>query len=161
MTRFRILPLLLLGMALALLGILAMNHIVDNWWPFDVARLDLVRATADGRVDANAIMEAANIEVVFAFLAAILVAVTGVALPIVDLLNQRFARQAPGFLVVLRQSMWIGFWVAFCTWLQMNRTLNWAVAALVAGVLVLFEFLLQLRARTASVSQPAGESGAR
>ncbi len=160
MRRFRIVPLLLLGIALALLGVLAMNHIVDTWWPFDVARLDLVRATAEGRVDATAMMESANIEVVFAFLAAILVAVTGVALPLVDLLNRRFAKQMPGFLVILRQSMWIGFWVAFCTWLQMNRTLNGAVAALVAGVLMLFEFLLQLRTRTASASHPAGESGA-
>ena len=154
-SRLGILPTLLLGLALLVLGVMAMNQIVDSWWPFNVERLDLVRATAEGRVDASTMMEVANLEVVIAFLAALLVAVTGIALPLADLLNRRFARRPVGFLVILRQSMWVGFWAAFCTWLQMNRTLNLAVAVLVAGVLILFEFLLQLRTRSAAVSQPA------
>ncbi len=155
--RLGILPTLIVGILLFVLGVLAMNHIVDTWWPFDVGRIDLVRATAEGRADATLLMQSANLEVMAAFLAALLAAVTGICLPIVDFLNRRFAKQPVGYLVVLRQSMWVGFWVAFCTWLQMNRTLNWAVAALVAGVLVLFEFLLQVRTRAATVA-PAGES---
>ena len=43
--------------------------------------------------------------------------------------------------------------MAFCLWLQMNRTLGVAVAALVAAVLILFEVVLQIRARAASVQQ--------
>lgn len=154
--RLGILPSLLLGAGLLVLGLLTMNHIVDNWWPFDVARLDLVRATALDRLDPAAVMDAANTEIIFAFLGAVLVSVTGLGLPLMDFLNRRFGSQPPGtpphFLVVLRQSMWLGFWVSFCLWLQMNRMLGVAVAGLVAAVLILFEFLLQIRTRAARVS---------
>jgi uncharacterized membrane protein (UPF0136 family) len=43
--------------------------------------------------------------------------------------------------------MWVGLWFAFCAWLQMNRTLGIAIAALVAIVLLMFELLLQVRHR--------------
>jgi hypothetical protein len=48
--------------------------------------------------------------------------------------------------------MWIGFWVSFCLWLQMNRMLGVAVALLVAAVLILFEFIVQIRTRASQVS---------
>jgi uncharacterized membrane protein (UPF0136 family) len=47
--------------------------------------------------------------------------------------------------------MWVGLWVAFCIWLQMNRTLGLAVALLVAAVFVMFEFLIQVRTRAVQV----------
>ena len=154
--RFGIIPYLLLGLGLLILGLMAMNHIVDNWWPFDVNRLDLVRATALDQVDPTSLMDAANTEIIFAFLSAVLVAATGLALPIAYFLNWRFSTTIkdpnPHFLVVLRQAMWIGFWVSFCMWLQMNRMLGIAVAILVAGVLILLELLLQIRTRTTTVS---------
>lgn len=153
--RLGIWPTLLLGLGLLALGLLAMNHIMDNMWPFDVNRLDLVRATALDRVDAASMLEAANSEIILAFLAAVLVTVTGLALPAAYFLNRRFGvadRSAPQFLVTLRQAMWVGFWTAFCVWLQMNRTLSLGVAALVAVVLVLFEFLLQVRTRVATAA---------
>lgn len=153
--RLGIFPIFMLGIGLLLLGLLTMSYVVDNWWPFDVTRLDLVRATAQGRVDAASLLEAANTQIIFAFLAGALIAATGLMLPIAYYINRRF-RLTPGpvppFLVVLRQSMWVGFFVAFCLWLQMNRTLGIAVAALVAAVLLLLEFLLQLRMRTANVT---------
>ena len=68
--RLGILPYLVLGLSLVALGLLAMNHAVDNWWPFDVARLDLVRATAIDQVDPAALMESVNVDIVFAFLCA-------------------------------------------------------------------------------------------
>ena len=150
--RLGIVPYLVLGFALAALGVMAMNHAVDNWWPFDVARLDLVRATALDQVDPAALMESANFDIIFAFLCAIIAAATGIALPIAYFLNKRFGAESPHFLVVLRQSMWVGFWVSFCLYLQMNRMLGVAVALLVGAVLVLFEFIVQVRTRATRVS---------
>jgi hypothetical protein len=150
--KLEIIPYLILGLGLLALGILAMNHAVDNWWPFDVARLDLVRATALDQVDPAALMESANVDIVFAFLCAVIAAATGVALPVIYFLNKRFGEESPHFLVVLRQSMWIGFWVSFCLYLQMNRMLGIAVALLVAAVLILFEFIVQVRTRASRVS---------
>ena len=151
-----VIPYLILGCGLLLLGMMAMNHIVDNWWPFDVQRLDLVRATALDQVDPASLMDSANTEIIFAFLSAVLVTATGLALPVAYFLNWRFGTSqggpAPHFLVVLRQAMWAGFWVSFCMWLQMNRLLGFAVAILVAGVLILLELLLQIRTRATKVS---------
>ena len=150
--RLGIIPYLILGLSLMGLGLLAMNHAVDKWWPFDVARLDLVRATALDQVDPAALMESANIDIVFAFLCAVVVAATGIALPIVYFLNRRFSGKSPHFLVVLRQSMWVGFFVSFCLYLQMNRMLGFAVVILLAAVLILFEFIVQIRTRATRVS---------
>jgi len=154
--RLGITPYLILGLGLLILGLMAMNHVVDNWWPFDVTRLDLVRATALDQVDPASLMDSANTEIILAFLSAMLVAATGVALPIAYFLNWRFITSQggpdPHFLVVLRQAMWVGFWVSFCMWLQMNRLLGIAVAVLVAGVLLLLELLLQIRTRATKVS---------
>lgn len=167
MSRLGVIPSLLLGAALLAVGLLALTHIVDNWWPFNVERLDLVRATAQERAEAALLLDAANVEIVLAFLGSSLVAVTGLVLPLAYILNRRFKRNldagsetmvGPVFLVTLRQSMWAGLWVAFCLWLQMNRSLGIAVAALVAAVLAMFEVLLQVRARAAQVTsnKPSG-----
>lgn len=147
--RLGAIPYLLLGVGLVVLGILALSHISNNFFPFHVERLDLLRATALDQIDAPAILEGAVTEFILAFLAAVLLAVTGLALPLVYYLNRRFASAGghPRFLLVLRQSMWLGTWVAFCVWLQMNRVLGPAVALLVAIVLALFEVLLQVRTR--------------
>ncbi len=154
--RLGISPYLLLGLGLLILGLMAMNHIVDNWWPFNVERLDLVRATALGLVDPVSLMDAANTEIILAFLSAVLVAAIGLALPIAYFLNWRFGQSDggsnPHFLVVLRQAMWFGFWVSFCLWLQMSRMLGVAAAILVAGVLILLELMLQIRTRATTVS---------
>jgi hypothetical protein len=155
-------PHLLLGAGLFVIGLSAVNHIVDNWWPFDVGRLDLIRSAALDRAEAASILQAANIEIILAFLAAVLVTITGLVLPLAHILNKRFGPvltgqtdpdAPPRFLVTLRQSMWVGVWVAFCIWLQMNRSLGLAIAALVAVVLALFEMLLQVRTRAANITK--------
>lgn len=152
--RLGVFPYLLLGAGLFVLGLLATNHIVNNFWPFDVSRLDLVRASALDQVNASAMMDAANSQIVMAFLAGVMVAVTGLTLPLVYYANVRFdpAPEAPAMIVVLRQALWLGLWVAFCVWLQMNRSLGLAVALLVAAVLATFEILLQIRRRATSIS---------
>jgi hypothetical protein len=73
---------------------------------------------------------------------------------LVYFLNKRFGNDDPShFLVILRQSMWVGAWIAFCIWLQMNRTLGWGVALLVAAVLAIFEVMLQVRERASAVRE--------
>lgn len=145
-----IIPYLVLGALLLLLGLLSLNHIVDNFWPFDVARLDLVRATALGQADPLTLLQAANPEIVLAFLASAGLVGAGTAMPAVYLLNRRFARgPLPHFLIMIRQSMWVGLWLGVCSWLQMNRALSVPVALLAATVFVIFEFILQLRSYAA------------
>jgi hypothetical protein len=154
-------PYLIIGIGLFLLGLLAANEIANNFWPIDVQRLDLVRSVALDRADAAALLQAANTEIILAFLAAVVVAITGLALPLVFYLNMRFGRRGrprltpPPIMTTLRQAMWVGAWTAFCVWLQMNRTLGIAVAILVAIVLILFEMLLQLRQQTAATGRSA------
>jgi ABC-type xylose transport system permease subunit len=151
-----------LGAALFVIGLMALNYLTNNFWPFDITRLDLVRATTEDRADVFTLLNAMNMEIMLAFLTAVFVTVTGLMLPLAYILNKRFGAyadrrfgvsQATPFWVVLRQAMGVGFWVSFCVWLQMNRALGLAVAFLVAAVLITFELLLQLRTRAASVSQ--------
>jgi hypothetical protein len=91
--RLGVIPCLIIGAALFGLGLLAANQIVNTYWPFDVQRLDLVRGVALDRADAAALLQAANNEIILAFLAAVLVAATGLALPFVFFLNMRFGQR--------------------------------------------------------------------
>jgi hypothetical protein len=159
--RFNFISALVLGILLLVIGLLAMEYVVNNWWPIDINRLDLVRAAVQDRADAASLLEAANFEIILVFLATVLTAVTGLVLPISYLLNRRFAAYTDRrfgeigvsrLLVALRQSMAAGIWVAFCLWLQMNRSFGLAVALLVATVLILFEILLQIRGRAAQTN---------
>lgn len=152
-SRLGVVPYLLVGAGLLLVGLLALNHITENLWPIDVARLDLIRSTALDQVEATTLLRSADLEIVFAFLAAVLITVTGLVLPVAFVLNRRFGRSpSHSFLVVLRQAMWVGLWVAFCGWLQMQRSLGLGVAALSAIVLIIVEVLLQVRNRAAVVA---------
>ena len=159
--RFNFISSLILGALLVAIGLLAMEFVINNWWPIDINRLDLVRAAAQDRTDAASLLEAANFEIILVFLATVLTAVTGLVLPISYLLNRRFAAytderfgqmESSRLMVSLRQSMAAGIWVAFCLWLQMNRSFGLAVALLVAAVLILFEVLLQIRSRAAQAN---------
>ena len=160
--RLGILPFLLLGIGLFGIGLYTINTIVNSWWPLDVTRIDLVRATALDQIDAASILDAANIEIILVLLGSVVLTITGFSLPLAYLLNKRLnmvanrqlgQSESPRLLVTLRQSMAAGFWVAFCLWLQMNRAFGIAVALLVAVVLILFEFLLQIRTRAAGMQR--------
>ncbi|MBE2202022.1 MAG: hypothetical protein IAE79_25665 [Anaerolinea sp.] len=152
--RLGVLPSVALGAGLLFIGLTTLNHIINTWWPIDVARIDLIRDTVLDRADATTLLQAANVEVLIAFLGMVLVSVTGLALPLAYFLNKRFGRQTtfPPFLVTLRQAMWIGLWAAFCVWLQMNRMFGLAIAVLVATFFLLFEVLLQIRTQTTAKS---------
>lgn len=154
MQRLGVMPALLLGLALAAIGLLTLQQIANNWWPMDVARLDLIRDTALDRIDAPTLLEAANPELIIAFLGAVLVTLTGLFLPLAYFLNKRFGRATtfPPLIVILRQAMWVGLWGAFCTWLQMNRAFGVAIALLVAFVFLMVEILVQIRTQVAQVA---------
>ena len=156
--RLGVVPVLLLSAGLFLLGVLAVDRIVNTMWLFDVSQLDLARAVVQQRADAPTLLAAANDEVLVAFLASIIVAVTGLVMVPMYYVNKRFnppgfRDEPPVFLSVLRQSMFFGFWAAFCVWLQMNRTLGLAVALLAGAVLILFELVLQIRERATAVTE--------
>jgi hypothetical protein len=157
--RFAIVPYFTIGLILAALGLLALNQVVNNFWPVDVLRIDLFSDIATGRADSTELLKAANFDILAAFLASEFVAFVGLSLPLTYFLNKRFGRSdSQSFLVVLRQAMWVGVWFVFCTWLQINRSLGWAVALMVAVVLFIVELLLQIKNRAAAMSNIGEES---
>ncbi len=74
-------------------------------------------------------------------------AVTGTVLPFVRFLNMRFSRQdaLPSGGVILRQSVWVGLFVAACAWLQIPRVLNPVIAIFLAISLTVIEVFLRVR----------------
>ncbi len=144
---------LLTGGGLIALCLLAMDRLTTIWLFDPQQRPDLYRALALDTATSSMIMEAAFPELIIVFLALILAIVTGICLPLFYYVNRRFEFGNSSFLVVLRQSMWVGGWATFCVWLQMLRALTIAVAILVLGVLFLFELLLQVRGRAALETQ--------
>ena len=150
-----VIPSLMLGLGLAFIGFTTLQYIVNTWWPIDVARVDIMRDVALNRADPAELLAANNPEIMVAYLGAILVTITGLALPLAHYLNKRFGRETtfPPFLVTLRQAMFVGFWGTFCVWLQMNRSFGLAIALLVGFVFLLFEILLQIRTQ---VNRAAG-----
>jgi hypothetical protein len=83
------------------------------------------------------------------FFFALVIAVTGTVLPIVAFLNQRFPPQPPPTpIVIARQSLWFGVYVATLAWLQLGRVVNIYIAVLLAVGLVIIEWLLRLRERS-------------
>jgi hypothetical protein len=79
------------------------------------------------------------------------VALTGSALPFVHYLHQRFGRpgSAPlGYIVLVRQSIWVGLFGVICLWLRIPRLLSIPLAVVVLGALIMVEFFLRLRERS-------------
>jgi hypothetical protein len=149
-TRLGILPYLLLGAALTGAGLYLAIYIVDNFWPIDVTNVPLLREVALEQADAVSLLRSAHAELIVAFLLSMAAAAAGLAMPVVYLFNRRFVKSGRvRFWSITRQSSWVGVWVAFCLWLQMNRIMGLAIALLVAAVFVIFEALLQLRRQAA------------
>jgi len=81
-----------------------------------------------------------------AFLAVWACALMGTAWPVLLAVHRRFLGEPPSW-TVWRQSAWVAILGAACAWLQMNRWLNTALAAILVGVFVVIELLLNMRAR--------------
>lgn len=74
------------------------------------------------------------------------VALMGTAFPVMLALHRRFLVE-PSSWTVWRQSAWVGIFGVLAAWLQLNRVLNVATAAILAGVFIVLEVILSLRAR--------------
>jgi hypothetical protein len=81
-----------------------------------------------------------------AFLGLWSLALGSTAFPVILALHRRFL-SAPSTWIAMRQSAWVGLFGILAAWLQMNRALNVATAAILAGVFVVLEVILSLRAR--------------
>ena len=95
---------------------------------------------------AKAFFSSPNVGGVALLLLALLIATLGGAWFVARLLHWRF-RPAFEPLKVWRQSLWGALGVTIGAWLQLNRSLTIALAALVAGGLVLLEVFLNVRER--------------
>jgi hypothetical protein len=84
-----------------------------------------------------------------AFLALWALALIGTAFPVLLALHRRFQGE-PSAWTVWRQSAWIGLLGLLSAWLQMNRVLNAATAAILVSVFIVLEVILSLRARQES-----------
>ncbi len=83
------------------------------------------------------------------FFFVLILAITGTLLPLVAFLNWRFPSKPPvSNLVVIRQALWFGIFVATLAWLQIGRVLNPSLALLLAVGLIIIEWLLRLRERS-------------
>lgn len=76
----------------------------------------------------------------------LMIAVSGLALPVIAFLHKRFPSNPPaGDSVVIRQSIWVGIFVNGLAWLQLGRLLSYMFAVFLAVGLVLIEFLIRIR----------------
>lgn len=158
--RFGILPLLALCTLLIVLGLAAMNWLINNVWLVPTgneAFTELRRAVAEGRADANALIAASDYGLIVLFLIAVWVVGFGLALPFVYFVNRRIrlarkiAEARTG--VLLRETAWFGLWSAICVLLQMNRLFNIPVAMMVLTTFCLIEALLLIRKKSAETLQ--------
>lgn len=79
----------------------------------------------------------------------IVVAFTGLGLPLVSFLNHRFPSDPPARVqVIVRQALWVGAYASTLAWLQYGRILNWALAILVGLAFFAIEWFLRLRERS-------------
>ncbi|MEM7797652.1 MAG: hypothetical protein AAF633_00560 [Chloroflexota bacterium] len=156
--QFGIIPYLLVGVLFAYLGVASLQQ-VSNYWLFEPqANLDLVRSVAADQATNAELLEVALPEMLLAFLLSAALGLVGVTLPFLYLLNKRLSQgETPKFLVICRQALGIGLWVAICLYLQMNRVLGIAVAVLLAIVFILAEIVFQVRTQAERTLELEGE----
>jgi len=79
----------------------------------------------------------------------LLLALTGVALPIVAFFHLRFPSKPPvDGSVLLREAMWIGIWGDVVAWLQLGRILTPAIVVFLGLGVLGIEFLIRLREKS-------------
>ena len=83
------------------------------------------------------------------FFIAVVVAITGTAVPIVAYLNRVFVPLGPAnFEIVVRESTMLGVYAGILLWLNKGQVLSIGLAIILAVGLVLIELLLRLRYRS-------------
>jgi hypothetical protein len=79
----------------------------------------------------------------------IVLAATGLALPVVLFLNIRFPSKPPvGMPIILREAVWAGVYASLIAWLQLGRVLTSFLTGTLAIVVVLIEVLLRIWERS-------------
>ncbi len=163
--RYGILPMLAGCGLMILLGLASMNWLVNNIWLVPTgneAFVELRRAVAEGRADANALIAASDYGLIVLFLIAVWIVAFGLCLPLVYFVNRRIRLTrrlaAASTVVLLRQTAWLGLWLALCVLLQMNRLFNMPVAIMIFLTFGLIETLLIVRKKSAEVVQSAVNS---
>jgi hypothetical protein len=80
------------------------------------------------------------------FFALLLMALTGMALPIVFYLHRRFPTEPPADAdVIIRQATWVGIYGATLAWLQLGRLVTLYVILGLAGGLIAAEYFIRMR----------------
>jgi hypothetical protein len=75
-----------------------------------------------------------------------IMALTGIALPIVYFLHIRFPSEVPAEPnVIIRQALWVGVYGATLAWLQLGRLVSLYVILSLAGGLIAVEYFVRMR----------------
>jgi hypothetical protein len=83
-----------------------------------------------------------------------IMALTGIALPIVYFLHRRFVNDPPvESNVIVRQAIWVGVYFATLAWLQLGRLVTLYMILGLAGGLIATEYFIRLREK-ANRKQP-------
>ncbi len=80
------------------------------------------------------------------FFVFVIMALTGIALPIVYFLHRRFPAEPPAESnVIVRQALWVGVYGATLAWLQLGRLVTLYVILGLAGGLIAAEYFIRIR----------------
>lgn len=83
------------------------------------------------------------------FYFSLVLALTGIALPVIAYLNHRFPSRPPaGPPVIIRQALWVAVFGATVAWLNNGRVYSFTLALILFVGLTTVEFLLRVRERT-------------
>ena len=90
----------------------------------------------------------------------VVVAFTGLGLPVVSFLNNRFPSDPPApTRVILREALWVGAYFSTLAWFRYGQILNGPLAVIVAIAFLGIEVFLRLRERSQWQQPPEqGES---
>lgn len=154
--RYGLMPMFVACGILILFALAFLNWMINNVWLVPTgaeAFVDLRRAVAEGRADANALLAASDYGLIVLFLIAVTIIGFGASLPFVYFVNRRIritrqlAEARIG--VLLRQALWVGLWCALCVLLQMNRLLTLPIGFMVLLMFGLIEMFILVRKKSA------------
>jgi len=93
----------------------------------------------------------------WSFYALLVIALTGTAIPLMFLYNAFLSSQpTTDASIIMRQSIWVGFYGALLGWLQMGRVLTFGLGIAIGAGLAVIEYAIRLRER-ALAAQKAEE----
>lgn len=79
----------------------------------------------------------------------VVLGITGLALPAVVFLYHRFpSGHVPAQMVIIRQSLWAGIFVALMIWMSLGQVFRLGVALIVAAGITILEIVLRLGERS-------------